>query len=87
MVWIGHPWINVHFDGTHLVFTEQEEENGQPEWTGQLMIAPEALHEAIDQAKQGLYEFYRRLLPVVESMVPPSQAVKITEILTACKQI
>jgi hypothetical protein len=86
-IWIGHPSINVYYDGTHLVFIDQDEGNGHTEWSGELVIVPDVLQKAIERAKQELLDFYRRLLPIVESMVPPSQAVQITKILTASNPI
>ena len=84
-VWIGHPDIKFYFDGACLVFVDTDEGHGQTEWTGELVVAPEALQQAVVHAKQVLQEFYLRLLPVVESIAPPSKAVQITEILTASK--
>ena len=85
-VWIGHPWITVRYDGARLVLVDPVEEGGWAEWTGEIAIAPEALQQAIGQAKQILLDFYRRLLPIAESVVPAAKAVRITEILTARKR-
>ena len=62
---------------------DTDEGHGSTEWSGELVLALEALQEAVDQAKQELNALYRRLLPIVESQVPPDQAVEIAERLTA----
>lgn len=83
MIWIGHPWIDVRYDGDCLVFIDPTENEGQGEWIGEISIAPDLLQQAIDQAKQSVRDFYRRLLPVVERLVPSGKAVQIARILTA----
>jgi len=83
MVWIGHPWIEVRYDGGCLLFIDPSELEGRPEWIGELSILPNELQQAIDQAKREVQGLYRRLLPVLESKVPPAQADRIARILTA----
>jgi hypothetical protein len=83
-VWIGHPGIQVRFDGTQLILRDHDDAgDGRTEWDDEVSIRPEALHSAVGQAGQELQEFFRRLLPVVERLGPLGQAIPITEILTA----
>jgi len=83
MVWIGHPWIEVRYEGGCLMFIDPSELEGRPEWIGELSILPNELQQAIDQAKREVQGLYRRLLPVLESKAPPGQADRIARILTA----
>jgi len=85
-IWIGHPSIAVEFDGTHLIFSE--EENGHPtEWPGECSVDPLALQQAIRKAEQDLLTFFELLLPIVANMSPSGRAVETTEILTACDSL
>jgi hypothetical protein len=72
-VWIGHPWIQVHFDGEELVFTEGDEEQGV-EISHDCGVAPDLLQESVSQARLDLDAFCRRLLPVVARFVPSGRA-------------
>lgn len=84
MVWIGHPWIEVQFDGTRLLFTEEAVGKYTAEWSGECSIEPHTLLKAIYQAEQELLDFSRVLLPVVEKMTSSERAIEITATLTAC---
>ncbi len=82
MVWIGHPWITVRYDGAYLVFKDQVEGQGRTEWDGEIRVLPTALQQAVAQAKQEVLDFCHRLLPIVETIAPSEQVVRIAETLT-----
>lgn len=83
-IWIGHPWIEVRFERGQLLFTDTEEQGSQAEWAGECAVEPEALQQAVDQARQELQVLCQRLLPLVEKWVPTSLAAELTAQLTAC---
>lgn len=78
MVWIGHPWLSVRFDGDHLVFSERHESDDP---VARYRIEPSVLQSAIDAAEVGIKQFEDRLLAVVEGIVPRSQARDVARIL------
>lgn len=87
MVWIGHPWIEVQFDGTHLVFTEETDGQYPAEWLGECSVEPHTLLKAIYQAEQELLDFFGVLLPIVEKTTLSARAIEITTTLTACSYL
>jgi hypothetical protein len=78
MVWIGHPWVSVRFSEGLLVFSKPHESNFPDDW---FAIEPDALHLAIDFARVTLEQFEWTLLPIVEKLVPRSQARDVVRIL------
>jgi hypothetical protein len=65
MVWIGHPWLSVRFNGSQLEFSEPHESDSPvAKWT----VSPEKLGRAVSVAEAELEAFARRLESVVASL-------------------
>jgi len=64
LVWTGHPWASIRFDGEMLVLSEPHE-NKPP--TARWKVRPDLLCGAVDAAAHELEEFALRLQPVVTS--------------------
>jgi hypothetical protein len=62
MVWIGHPWLSVRFDGGWLVFSGLHESESP---VGKWMVRPEELRRAVAAAKVEVEKFAWRLEPIV----------------------
>lgn len=71
-IWIGHPMIQVRFDGENLVFTEAET-------SGELncVVSPDALSEAVDRASGELMSFRNELISMLEALVPKGHVQEI----------
>jgi hypothetical protein len=78
MVWIGHPWVSVRYSEGLLVFSKPHESNFPDDW---FAIEPGALNLAVDFARVKLEQFELTLLPIVERLVPRSEARDIVRIL------
>ncbi len=78
MVWIGHPWVSVRFSEELLIFSHPHESKSPEDW---FAIEPGALNLAIDFARVRLEQFELTLLPIVERLVPRSEARDVVRIL------
>jgi hypothetical protein len=65
MVWVGHPWVSVRFDGTRLVLSGPHESQSP---TARWAIRPEDLGRAVAAAEDELDAFARRLRLVLGDM-------------------
>ena len=72
MVWIGHPWVMVRFDGVNLIFAGDDGLVLKP--LPECAVEPDALSVAVTQAWRELEALADRLLPVVERFVPQERA-------------
>jgi hypothetical protein len=61
MLWIGHPWLSVRFEGEVLVLSEPHE-SATP--TARWLVRPADLDRAVDAAIAELEDFAGRLRPV-----------------------
>jgi hypothetical protein len=65
MLWIGHPWLSVRYDGRWLVLSgPHESEDPAPRWA----VTPEDLERAVGQARAELERFADRLRPAVVAL-------------------
>jgi hypothetical protein len=58
MLWIGHPWLSVRFEGGFLVLSELHESDSP---VGRWAVRPDELGRAISAAEAGLEDFARML--------------------------
>jgi hypothetical protein len=66
MLWIGHPWLSVRFDGRWLVLAgPHESDSPEARWA----IAPDDLDAAVHRAQGELVEFASMLEPAVAAFV------------------
>src|SRR5665213_2819240 len=62
MLWIGHPWPSMRFEGERLILSDLHE-SGEP--IGRWSILPEDLQGALAAAKAQLQQFARRIAPIL----------------------
>jgi hypothetical protein len=71
MLWIGHPWLSVRFEGELLVLSEPHE-SAAP--TARWFVRPADLDRAVDAAIAELKDFADRLRPVVAAVAGSDRA-------------
>jgi len=79
MVWIGHPWVNVRFNGINLIFTGDDGLTLKP--SPECVVTPDDLKRAVDQAYWEIESLAERLTPVIEKFAPEGRAVETARIL------
>ncbi len=58
MLWIGHPWLSIRYDGERLVLSEPHESDTP---VARWLVSPDELRVAISVAEAKLERFARRL--------------------------
>lgn len=65
MLWTGHPWLSVRFEGGALILSEPHESN---EPAGRWAIRPDLLAQAVAVAEAELEDFARRLVEPLKAL-------------------
>jgi hypothetical protein len=78
MLWIGHPWLSIRFDGEGLVLSGPHESDSP---VARCMVSPEALELAVAQAERELESFAHRLEPVIEKRYGPAGTTELARSL------
>lgn len=74
MLWIGHPWLSVRYEGRLLVISEKHESDTP---SGRWAVDAGVLDRAVDAAEVELERFSRRLERVLMSLGSGDQAGRL----------
>lgn len=75
MLWIGHPWVSIMFDGQQLVISDYHESDSP---TARWSVDPDELTEATVRAEAEISWFAtERIMPVLESLGYAENSVDI----------